>query len=466
MKRLTAIVSFLLFLLSNVSAHPQTPTPSPSPAAEDLRQILADRVDVNKRSVGIVVGMVGPKGPKVTGYGKLAVGSSAVPDGDTVFEIGSMTKVFTSLLLADMVHRGEVQLDDPVSKYLPSSVKVPERNGRKITLLDLATHTSGLPRLPSNLKPKDPTNPYADYTVEQLYAFLSSYELPRDIGSQYEYSNLGAGLLGHVLALRAGMDYDKLARTRILEPLKMTSTGIALTPEMRARMAHGHSETLQPVPNWDLPTLAGAGALRSTVNDMLKFLAANIGLTETPLAPAMRSMLAVRKPTGVANLEIALGWHVLSKESEEIVWHNGGTAGYHSFMGFDPKARTGVVVLSNSGNDIDDIGYHLLDSRYPLAKLSPPKVHQEVKVDPKLFDDYVGHYEVAPGVVAEVKRQDNKLFVQLTGQPQLQLVPENETGFFLREVDAQITFVKEADGKVSRLVIHQGGRDVPARKTD
>lgn len=464
MKGLTAC--FLLFLLSNVTAQAQSPAPSPSAAPEDLRQILADRVDVNKRSVGIVVGMIGPQGAKVTGYGKLASGSPTLPDGDTVFEIGSMTKVFTSLLLADMVQRGEGHLDDPVSKYLPSSVKVPERNGRKITLVDLATHTSGLPRLPSNLKPKDPTNPYADYTVEQMYAFLSSYELTRDIGSQYEYSNLGGGLLGHVLALRAGVDYEKLVQTRILEPLKMTSTGITLTPEMRSRMAHGHGETLQPVPNWDIPTLAGAGALRSTVNDLLKFLAANIGLTETPLAPAMKSMLVVRKPTGVANLEIALGWHVLSKEGEQIVWHNGGTGGYHSFMGFDPKTKSGVVVLSNSGNNIDDIGYHLIDSRYPLTKLSPPKVHQEVKVDPKLFDAYVGHYEVAPGVIAEVKRQDNSLFVQLTGQPQLQLVPESETGFFLREVDAQISFVEEADGKVSRLVIHQGGRDVPARKTD
>jgi D-alanyl-D-alanine-carboxypeptidase/D-alanyl-D-alanine-endopeptidase len=433
-------------------------------APEDVRQILVDRVDISKRSVGIVVGMIGPQGAKVTGYGKLAVGSSAVPDGDTVFEIGSITKVFTSLLLADIVRRGEVQLDDPVSKYLPASVRVPERNSRKITLIDLATHTSGLPPLPSNLKPTK--NPYADYTVEQMYAFLSSYELPRDIGSKYEYSNFGAGLLGHVLALRAGMDYEKLVQKRILEPLRMTSTGITPTPEMQARMAHGHGETLQPVPNWDAPTLAGAGALRSTINDLLKFLAANIGLTETPLAPAMKSMLAVRRPTGAADLEVALAWHVISKEGEQIVWHNGGTGGYHSFMGFDPKTKTGVVVLSNSRNDIDDIGYHLLESKYPLAKLTPRKVHQEVKVDPKLFDAYVGHYELQPGVAAEIKRQGNNLFIQLTGQPQLQLVPESETEFFLREVDAQVAFTKEADGKVSRLVIHQGGRDMPARKTD
>jgi CubicO group peptidase (beta-lactamase class C family) len=445
------------FFLMACALSGQTPAPTP----EDVRQILVDRIDVNKKSVGIVVGTIGPQGAKVTSYGKVHTDSSTVPDGDTVFEIGSVTKVFTSLLLADMVERGEVHLDDPVSKFLPATVKVPQRHGRQITLLDLATHTSGLPRLPGNLKPKDEMNPYADYTVEQMYVFLSGYELTRDVGSQYEYSNLGGGLLGHVLALRAGMSYEKLVQTRILAPLKMTSTAITLTPALQARLAHGHDQSLQPVPNWDLPTLAGAGALRSTVNDMLKFLAANIGLTETPLAPAMKSMLAVRKPTGLSNLEVALAWHILSAHGREIVWHNGGTGGYRSFIGFDPKTKTGVVVLSNAANEVDDIGNHLLDSQFPLAKFS----HHEANVDPKLFDAYVGHYELQPGVVAEVKRQDNNLFIQLTGQPAFRLVPESETNFFLREVDAQITFVKEAGGKVTQLVIHQGGRDIPARKT-
>ncbi|HJX85055.1 MAG TPA: serine hydrolase domain-containing protein, partial [Candidatus Angelobacter sp.] len=358
MKRLLLVAPFLLCSL--VIAQSTSPKPAPAPtsspsAPEDVRKILADRVDLYKKSVGIVVGVIGPQGSKIYSYGKLAKDSSAVLDGDTVYEIGSITKVFTSLILADMVQRGEVKLDDPVSKFLPATVKVPERNGRKITLLDLATQTSGLPYMPDNLKPKDRLNPFADYTVEQMYAFVSSYELTRDIGSKYEYSNLGVGLLGHALSLRAGMDYEKLVQTRILGPLKMSSTGITLTPEMRSHLAHGHTAGLAPMPNWDLPTLAGAGALRSSVNDMLKFLGDNIGLTPTPLAPAMKSMLDVRKPTGVPNLEIALAWHIFTKEGEQIIWHNGGTGGYHTFMGFDPRTRTGVVVLSNATNDIDDI---------------------------------------------------------------------------------------------------------------
>ena len=469
MKRLLLVAPFLLCSL--VTAQSNSPKAAPAPtssasAPEDVRKILADRVDLYKRSVGIVVGVIGPQGSKIYSYGKPAKDSSAVLDGDTVYEIGSMTKVFTSLILADMVQRGEVKLDDPVSKFLPATVKVPERNGRKITLLDLSTQTSGLPYMPNNLNPRDRLNPFADYTVEQLYAFVSGYELTRDIGSKYEYSNIGVGLLGHALALHAGMDYEKLVQTRILGPLKMSSTGITLTPEMRSHLAHGHTAGLAPMPNWDLPTLAGAGALRSSVNDMLKFLGDNIGLTPTPLAPAMKSMLDVRKPTGIPNLEIAMAWHIFTKDGEQIIWHNGGTGGYHTFMGFDPRTRTGVVVLSNATNDIDDIGLHLLDSHNELARLTVPKEHHEAKVDSKIFDSYAGHYELQPGTIAEVKHQGDALFIQLTGQPQFQIFPESETDFFLKVVDAQVTFVKGPDGKVTNFVLHQGGFDVPAKKTD
>jgi D-alanyl-D-alanine-carboxypeptidase/D-alanyl-D-alanine-endopeptidase len=186
----------------------QPPADPLVPSDSEIRTILAQRVDKFHQSVGIVVGMIGTDGRKVVGYGSLEKGDPRMLNGDTVFEIGSVTKVFTSLLLSDMVQRGQVALTDPISKYLPAGVKVPQRNGKQITLMDLASHTSGLPRLPSNLKPKDPANPYADYSVALLYEFLSSYELPRDIGSKYEYSNLGGGLLGHVLTLRAGMDYE------------------------------------------------------------------------------------------------------------------------------------------------------------------------------------------------------------------------------------------------------------------
>ena len=287
----------IVAIMASSCASAATTTPVLSDA--EIRNILVDRIDVQHESVGIVVGVVSPEGRRLVAYGSLDEGDPRPLNGDTVFEIGSITKVFTSLLLADMVQRREVSLDDPVARYLPSTVEMPELKGRSITLVDLATHTSGLPRLPSNMSPKDPNNPYADYSVEQLYQFLSYYPLTRDPGSQYEYSNLGFGLLGHTLARRADMDYEALVRSRICDLLRMENTRVTLAPEMETRLAVGHDAELKPVENWDVPTLAGAGALRSTANDLLTFLAANLGITKSPLAPSMADMLKVRRPTGI-----------------------------------------------------------------------------------------------------------------------------------------------------------------------
>ncbi|HTW22985.1 MAG TPA: serine hydrolase [Candidatus Baltobacteraceae bacterium] len=429
------------------------------PSDSEIRQILVDRIDVQHQSVGIVVGVIGPEGRRVIAYGHLGQGDSRPLNSDTVFEIGSLTKVFTSLLLADMVQRGEVALDDPVSSYLPASVRMPQRNGRQITLVDLAMHTSGLPRLPTNLQIKNPDNPYASYTVADLYQFLSSYQLNRDPGSQYEYSNLGGGLLGHVLALRAGMSYEALVRSRICDPLGMKDTRITLTPEMKARLAVGHNQGLEPVANWDFPALAGAGALRSTASDMLTFLAANLGYTKSPLAPAMAAMLKVRRPTGQPGLETGLAWLIVTANSKEIVWRNGGTGGYRSFMGFDPAAGIGVVVLSNTSTaaGVDDIGRRLL---------APPKQYTQVAVDPKIFDGYVGTYQLAPTFLITITRDGDHLFEQATGQQRFEIFPESEREYFLKVVDAQITFVTDSAGRATELILHQAGLDRHAKRTE
>jgi D-alanyl-D-alanine-carboxypeptidase/D-alanyl-D-alanine-endopeptidase len=323
-------------------------------ADADVESLLKERVALTGQGTGIIVGIVDASGSKIISHGKPGQTTDPRLDGNTVFEIGSATKVFTALLLADMVEHGEISLDDPVSKYLPASVKVPGRKDRQITLLDLATHTSGLPRLPDNLTPTNANNPYADYTVEQMYAFLSGYVLTRDIGAEYEYSNLGAGLLGHILARKAGTNYETLVTQRICRPLGMSNTRITLSPGMKARLAVGHAAAGEPAANWDLPTLAGAGALRSTANDLLKFLAANLGLAKADLFPAMQLAQKPRHAAMSTNVDIGLGWHISKKYGTEIVWHNGGTGGYHSFLGFDPRKKRGVVVLVNSARTIDD----------------------------------------------------------------------------------------------------------------
>ncbi len=431
------------------------------PADVEIRKILADRVGAADLGSTIVVGVIDAQGRRVVAYGSLAKGDARKPGGDTVFEIGSMSKVFTSLLLMDMTRRGEVAVSDPVAKFLPETVKVPERGGRKITLADLSTQSSGLPRLPSNLAPKDSGNPYADYSVQQLYDFLSGYKLTRDIGSQYEYSNLGVGLLGHALALRAGKSWEELVRTRICDPLGMANTRVTLTPDMKARLAVGHSAALAAVPNWDIPTLAGAGALRSTANDVLIFLAANLGYVKTPLAQAMADEVSIRRPVG-GDMEIAYGWHVQNKDANSIIWHNGGTGGYRTYMGFDPKARTGVVVLSNVSTAAgpDDIGRHLLNASYPLTKVDPPVEHKEITLDAKTLDRYVGTYQMDRYVLMNVSRDGGKSYVELTGQPKFEVFPESERKFFLKVVDAQLTF----DVDAQRVTLHQNGNDIVARR--
>jgi D-alanyl-D-alanine-carboxypeptidase/D-alanyl-D-alanine-endopeptidase len=429
-----------------------------------VKKILQQRIDIDKKGVGIAVGIINEKGIKLINYGKMNIKESREVAADSFFEIGSITKVFTGILLADMVTRGEMKLDDPISLYLPKSVKVPTRNGKEITLVDLATHTSGLPRMPTNFKPKDLTNPFADYTEQQLYEFLSSYTLPRDIGSLYEYSNVGMGLLGHILALKAKTDYESLVLSRICKPLKMNDTRITLSAEQKSRLATGHNTNFQPVPNWDIASLAGAGALRSTVNDMLKFLEANMGLVKTDLLPVLQKSHQIPKPTEGKQTDVALGWHINKRYGTEIIWHNGGTGGYRTFIGFAPAKRAAVVVLSNANSGQDDIGLHILESQYALQNFASPKQRTEIKVATEILETYVGEYQLAPNFKLTVTKEDDKLFVQATDQPKFQVFAESAGEFFYKAVDAQITFVKDDKGQITQLILHQGGQNIPGKK--
>lgn len=341
-----------------------------APPRDSLARILAGRIE-RGGGVGLVVGVVEAGTPRVVAAGRRGGEGSPAVDERTVFEIGSVSKVFTTTLLAEMVARGEVALDEPVRAFLPDSVRVPSRGGREITLLDLATATSGLPRLPGNMAPADSANPYADYEARDLYAFLSGYTLPRDPGAAYEYSNLGMGLLGHLLALRAGKSYEALVTERILAPLGMRDTRLSPTPAMRERLATGHRKDLAPVGGWDFGVLAGTGGWRSTASDMLRFMAAQLAPPPGPLGRAIAMAREPRRPTGTPGLRVGLGWHVLERGGRSFVWHNGETAGFHAFLGLDPASGANVVVLSNSAADIDDIGVHLLDPTSPVRHPRP-----------------------------------------------------------------------------------------------
>lgn len=441
------------------------------PSTETIEELIAARV-APREGQGLVVGVIEPDGRRIVAGGPQG---AAGFDGDTVFEIGSISKAFTALLLADMANKGEVSLDDPAENYLPEGARMPERDGKKITLADLSTHTSGLPRLPDNMPFGDPSDPYADYTEAQLLEFLARHELARDIGEPAEYSNLGVGLLGYLLGRAAGSDYETLLRERITGPLSMEDTAITLTADQQARFATGRDMYMRPAKPWHLPTLAGAGAIRSTANDMLTFAAALLD-PDSPLGPALKTTLSVRKDTGNARAEQALGWQVIQPEpGREVIMHGGGTGGYRSHLVLEPATGRAVVAFANSAAEpsTTDLAMHLLLGS-PVAPTPPsaepppaPAPRSEVKLPAEELDRVAGRYDFGPGVVFRVWRDGSTLLAQREGSetgPVLRIHPEAPLRFFWKAVDAQVTFTADEDGKVTGAVFTQDGQSLPGRR--
>lgn len=431
------------------------PLPLPIPSDNLIRGWLAHRVDDCALSPGMVVGVTQHGEHRFIAHG-VADRAGRPVDQDTVFEIGSITKLFTALLLADMVCRGTAALNEPVSALLPAGTSVPERNGKQITLLQLAAHTSGLPRVPADL-PQDSPDPYAGYTPERLYAFLAGCKLARVPGDGFEYSNLGAGLLGHALALRAGQEYEDLVASRILRPLGMASTAIHLSPSMAARFASAHDDSGDPVPAWDLAVLAGAGGLRATAPDLLLFLDALMDTDAGPLGTAAALLAAPRDAGG-------LGFGLPQPEGHLALQHEGGTGGFRSYAGCVPAWRRGTVVLANASTGRPtDLGIHLCDPRWSLHWHRQP-----VAVDPECFDRLLGRYRMRPNFMFDITRNGDRLLVQLTGQSVIRVFPLSEWQFFYKHqsIGAQITFERGPDGRAARLILHQNNMDQTADRIE
>ena len=419
-------------------------------------QALLDQWVARQGSSGLVLGVLERGAPRFVAAGHRAAADSPAPDADTVFEIGSISKVFTTSLLAEMVGRDEVALADPVQQLLPAGTRVPARGGKAITLLDLATASSGLPRLP-DLQPKNPHDPYADFGPPQLYAWLGAHELRRDPGAQYEYSNLGMGLLGHALALKLGLGYEQAVQQRVLLPLGLRDTSIALTDDQRKRLAAPHDADLEPSDIWTFDALAGAGAWRSTPRDMVKWLAACLQPPPGRLGDALRLTFVPRQATTMPGMSIGLGWHMFVGGEHAIVWHNGETGGYHSFCGFDAATGANVVVLSNSSRSIDDLGRHLLDPKFELRPLPEPRA--TVAVPAAVLARYAGRYVFTPEFAIEVTAAGDRLFVQATGQPRVRAHAASPTRFFLKVVAAELEFALDEQGRATALTLFQDGRE-------
>ncbi len=328
--------------------------------------------------VGLMVVTIADDARDISGFGRVNLDSEQPPDGDTVFEIGSISKVFTGVLLADSIRKDRVTLETSMVSLL-SEVSIDSKSrANQITLKHLVTHTSGLPRTPENIF--DPVqfwrvitagDPYRDRTDDSILQTISRVEPAFSPGERYAYSNLGFGVLGFILSGQSGMDYDQAVRTVIAQPLELRSTGVLLEQGQRSRLAAGYRIFLHAGPfysaqrasPWEFPnTMAGAGGLRSTGNDMLTFLAANMGQRHSELTPALEQSHVVLYAKG--GVQIGMGWFhdPLPKSGEMVVWHNGETGGYASYIGFTQDRRFGVVVLGNSTNNVDGLGREILDN--------------------------------------------------------------------------------------------------------
>lgn len=426
---------------------------------QQLLQLLKNQLEEKHQGVGISGAIVDKDQVEYFNLGLASKSAKRATASNQLFEIGSVSKTFTAIALASMVSEGKLKLADPVQKYLPDTVNLPIKNGKPITFLALANHSSGLPRLPGNLSPRDPLDPYADYTVEMMYDFLNDYTPVTEVGQVHEYSNLAVGLLGHTLALIDNTSYQKMITTRVLKPLKMTDTFVEVPFNRLIGLTDGHDLQLNKTKHWQLPTLAGAGAIKSTTQDMVRFLQANIN--RKPLAAALSLSQQDTADFDHHGNRIGLGWFSQKHANGSFIWHNGGTGGYRSFIGFDRQNSKGIVLMANSVYPLDKIGNAYLTGKLPklLAAASAAPAVGESQLE-KLN----GEYPLTQGFALTITNRGSNLYVQGTGQPQLPLTAQSSTVFMMEAVQAKIVFDVDDNGNSQALTLFQGGQELKGKK--
>lgn len=339
---------------------------------EQIRKILEKRIEMVKDPVmpevggGIIVGIIEQNKRRIISCGQISDSDKRSLRADTIIEIGSITKTFTCLLLADMANRNLLEISDPVSKFLSKNSDLDRLRNQEMTLLSLATHTSGLPFMPDNILSDNPKDPFKDYNTERMLEFLSSYEPEEPTNHNYSYSNYGMALLGHILELKSRTKYEELLKSRICNPLGMKDTVIDLSSEQKKRFAPGHNRWLKEVSPWEISSFRSVGAIKSTMNDLLTYVEFNLGLVENDLAELAIETHKPRYDRGGLNRTIGLGWNLIEKHGTHAIWHSGLTNGAYAIIVFDRNEKRGVVVLSNFVHSTEDIAFHLMYSENDL----------------------------------------------------------------------------------------------------
>ncbi|MDX2184752.1 MAG: serine hydrolase, partial [Gemmatimonadaceae bacterium] len=447
-------------------AAPAAASPGVVWTADSLRGLLAARVRLG-RNPGIVAAVITPQGTVSAVAGIAGSPDGAPLTGRTMFEIGSITKAVTGTLFADAIARGEVRADERLIDVLPD-LPLPD-SARGITLLDLATHRSGLAGFPAGHEPTNMAEPWAGVTKEVVYASLRRPGALRFApGSRAEYSNVGAGLLGQALVSRAKLangasrDYATLVRERIAGPLGLRDFVMTLSAAQERRFAQPYAQG-EPTAHWSLDYLAAAGAIRAPLDDMTRFARACLGDAPAGLAAAITD--AQRPRRAFTRDSIGLHWVTTRGPAGPIAWHNGGTGGFRTWLGCNRVTGRAAVVMTNGDAGADDIGFHLVDAGLPL-KAPSPLPRAAVTVDTATMNGLLGTYRLAPTFALTVTREGTRLYVQATGQPKLECVPATTTRWLLKAVDAALEFERDGNAAATAVVLVQGGgRQRAARET-
>lgn len=340
----------------------KTTTP---PFTNPLQTALDKQVDyllkpfiMQRNTVGVSIGVLVNDKRYFYNYGEAEKGSGTAPKQSTIYEIGSISKTFTATLLADAVSRGKIKLEDPVNKYLPDSVPAIAYNGTPVTVLSMINHSSGIPRMPGNFDFDAALNdPYKDYDDKKLFSFYKTFSPTRKAGDDYEYSNLAVGTVGVILEKVNNTQYENLLFKTICEPLAMHDTREYLRPQDSARFAKGYDNGQYAAP-WNFKAFMGAGGIRSTAEDMLLYAEAQLGKAPAQLNKAIQ---ITHTPTFTkGNTTVAMGWHIIKPGNDKLLFHNGGTGGYRSYLAVNPQKKFAVVMLSNTTISVDELGNNLM----------------------------------------------------------------------------------------------------------
>jgi CubicO group peptidase (beta-lactamase class C family) len=334
---------------------------SSNPLSSTLDKLVdsASQPYINLRATaGLSIGIL-KNGKKIYyNYGETEKGKGQLPNEHTIFEIGSISKTFTSILLANAVLQGRVKLDDPVSKYFPDSIPVLEFEGTAITLKTLSNHTSAIPRMPTNFHPSDNNNPYKDYDDRDMFSFYKTFKLDRKPGTRYEYSNLAGGTLGVILEKIYKKSYQNLFVETICTPLGMNDTREFIRKTDSIRFAKGYNEEGKYNSQWDFEALAPAGSIRSTASDLLIYANANLGKGPVSLEKAIQLSHVITFSDGIN--KTALGWHYIKPGKDEVLFHNGGTGGFRSYLAINLDKKFAVVILSNTSIGLEEVGNSIM----------------------------------------------------------------------------------------------------------